>query len=59
MNGMIVRTGDALYFITDGARYRVHDACWGKPRATPGHYKVVSLESPQSNTRYFATAGGV
>jgi hypothetical protein len=55
----IQRTADAVYLTIDAVRFRAHDACFGKPLATPRRYKVVALESPQSNTRYSVTAGGV
>lgn len=47
------RDDDALYFTVEDVRYRVHDACFGSPLAQPRRFKVVPLESPQANTRYF------
>jgi hypothetical protein len=50
---VIEQVEGGLYFDVDGTRYRVHDACFGPPLAAPGRFKVVPLESPQANTRYF------
>lgn len=53
----VERDGDACYFIDrEGVRYRVYDVVYGKP--TPHKKRVVSVEHPSANTRYFVRENG-
>ena len=50
---------DHAYFTDSaGVRWRVHDCCFGRPLARPGHRKRLPLEAPGVNTRYFVNAAG-
>lgn len=43
----------------EGTRWHVHDVAFGPPLAAPGRKRVVSLESPEANHRYFVSADGI
>jgi hypothetical protein len=54
------RDGEIAYFIDgEGMRYRVYDVAFGPPHAKPHKRRVLPLESPTANHRYFVTAGGI
>ena len=50
---------DLAYFTDSaGERWRVYDPPFGPPLARPGYRRVLPLEAPSTNTRYFVNVKG-
>lgn len=58
--GSCERIGNVAYYTSDdGERFRVHDVAFGPPLSRPHHRRVVPLEDPRANHRYFVPEFGV
>jgi hypothetical protein len=56
----VERYGEVAYFISNaGERLRVHDCAFGPPLCRPHHRRVMTLEDPRANHRYFVPEMGV
>ena len=60
MRPILENYDDAVYFTDSaGERFRIEDVAFRPPLAAPGTKRVMPLENPDANHRYFVSSDGL